>query len=301
MSSPDNAAFDPNAEREIDLRSTWSKIADRWWLPVVGALLGAILGVLVSVGGGDMYEAKTLLYLGQPFTPSGGGQIQSLQTNPKTVSEIIRSESAIKRAAVASGLTPAQLRGNVTSQAVTSVGQTRNTSPLINIEVQAPARVKAANAADSLARSVMTNVSGYVASKSLVLKAQIAAYENELESLAERIDSATQQQATILANTELPLTDRLLVSANLNATISTAEQRRGTVRTELANTRQLLSLAEDVEMPFIVEPASSVRTVATSRRNAAVVGAIVGLLGGALVALVWDPVSRRRRRPEPAS
>src|SRR5262245_12506210 len=117
---------DLDAEREIDLGSTWQRIADHWWLPVAGAILGAVLGVLVSVGGGDVYEAKTLLYLGQPFTPSGGGQIQSLQTNPKTVSEIIRSESAIKRAARVSGLTPAQLRGNVTSQTVTSVGQSRN-------------------------------------------------------------------------------------------------------------------------------------------------------------------------------
>ena len=98
-----------DAEREIDLRSTWRRIADHWWLPVAGAVIGAVIGVLVSVGGGDLYEARTLLYLGQPFTPSGGGQIQSLQTNPKTVSEIIRSEAAIKRAARVSGLTPAQL------------------------------------------------------------------------------------------------------------------------------------------------------------------------------------------------
>ena len=33
-----------------------------------------------------LHAPTTLLYLGQPFTPSGGGQIQSLATNPKTVS-----------------------------------------------------------------------------------------------------------------------------------------------------------------------------------------------------------------------
>ena len=102
-----------DAEDEVDLRSIWSRIAARWWLPLVGLVAGAVLGVLVSVGGGDVYRAETLLYLGQPFTTSGGGQIQSIATNPRTVSEIIHSETALKRAAAASGLRLSQLRGHV--------------------------------------------------------------------------------------------------------------------------------------------------------------------------------------------
>ncbi|HEX2303916.1 MAG TPA: hypothetical protein VHH57_09875, partial [Gaiella sp.] len=93
-----------DAEREVDLRPAWDRITARWWLPVGGLVLGAILGVLVSVGSGDVYRAESLIYLGQPFTPAGGGQLQSLQTNPKTVSEIVRSEAAIKRAAAAAGM-----------------------------------------------------------------------------------------------------------------------------------------------------------------------------------------------------
>ena len=65
---------DPDAEREVDLRSAWSRLAARWWLPVGGLVVGAILGVLVSVGSAQVYKAETLLYLGQPFTPGGGGQ-----------------------------------------------------------------------------------------------------------------------------------------------------------------------------------------------------------------------------------
>ena len=95
---------DLDAEREVDLGSAWHRIAARWWLPVGGLAVGAVLGLLVSLGGGDVYQAKTLLYLGQPFTPGGGSQIVSLQTNPKAVSEIIRSEAAIREAADASDL-----------------------------------------------------------------------------------------------------------------------------------------------------------------------------------------------------
>ena len=93
------SGVDPNAEREVDLRSGWARITARWWLPVGGLFLGAILGVLVSIGSGDVFKAEALIYLGQPFTPGGGGQIQNLQTNPKTVSEIIRSEAATRAAA----------------------------------------------------------------------------------------------------------------------------------------------------------------------------------------------------------
>ena len=33
---------DPDAEREVDLRSVWERIAARWWLPVLGIVLGAV-------------------------------------------------------------------------------------------------------------------------------------------------------------------------------------------------------------------------------------------------------------------
>jgi len=47
---------DLDAEREVDLESAWSRITARWWLPVGGLVLGAILGVLISVGSGDAAE-----------------------------------------------------------------------------------------------------------------------------------------------------------------------------------------------------------------------------------------------------
>ena len=133
------SGVDPDAEREVDLRSAWERITARWWLPVGGLVVGAILGVIVSIGSGDVYKAEALIYLGQPFTPSGGGQIQSLQTNPKTVSEILRSEAATKTAAAAADMSPGALRGNVTSTPVVQAGQVaRNFTPLVQIAVRAP-------------------------------------------------------------------------------------------------------------------------------------------------------------------
>ena len=286
---------DLDAEREVDLQSAWSRITARWWLPIGGLVLGAILGVLVSVGSGDVYRAEALVYLGQPFTSAGGGQLQNLQTNPKTVSEIVRSEAAITRAARAADMRPAQLRGNVTSTAVVQPGQVaRNFTPLVEIQVRGPSKVKAEKAVGSMARTVVTQVVPYVQQKITLLREQIADDERQLEDIAARIANANQQMQLALRNDTLSLTEKLLVSTNSNATINAAEQRRGSVLTELNVARGLLAQAEHVELSRIVQPGVAVRTSATSRRNAAVVGALAGLLLGALAAIVADPWLRRR-------
>ena len=284
-----------DAEHEIDLRSVWQRIADRWWLPVGGLVAGAVLGVLVSVGGGTVHEAKTLLYVGQPFAPSGGGQIQSLATNPKTVSEIIRSESAIKKAAAAAGLRPGQLRGNVTSQAITSPGSvSRNLSPLIEITVQAPAAAKAERAAASLASSVIAPVSAYVDRKIALLNEQIKTDDEGLKTANSRIQGALAQQKQALEEKQLSLAERILIQSNANSTLQFFEARVSNLRQDRTAAMQLLSLAEEVERSRVVEAPSSVRTTATSQRNAAVIGALIGLLAGALAAYLADPLLRRR-------
>jgi uncharacterized protein involved in exopolysaccharide biosynthesis len=286
---------DPDAEREVDLRSAWSRLAARWWLPVGGLVLGAILGILVSLGSSQVYKAETLLYLGQPFTPGGAGQIQSLATNPKTVSETIRSEAALEKAARAADMRLGQLRGNVTSSTVTTAGQPKSLSPLVTIQVLAPTRAKATKAADSLAASVMAQVSPYVVEKITELEQQIANNEQQLEEVDRRIAIATQQQNLALApNSSLSLTEKLLVSTNSNATINSAEGRRASIQSDLTSARQLLSLAENVERSRVVQPAAARKASATSRRNAAAVGGLIGLLLGGLAAIVADPWIQRR-------
>jgi uncharacterized protein involved in exopolysaccharide biosynthesis len=288
---------DLDAEREVDLQSAWSRITARWWLPVGGLVLGAILGVLVSVGSGDVYRAEALIYLGQPFTSAGGGQLQSLQTNPKTVSEIVRSEAAIKTAANAAGMRPGALRGNVTATAVVQPGQVaRNFTPLVEIQVRGPTRAKAEKAANSMASTVVRQVVPYVDEKIELLNRQITDSERQLRDIAARIETANEQQRLAFADDSLSLAEKLLISTNSNATINAAEQRRGEVLQELNIARGLLAQSEHVELSRVVQPAAAVRTSATSRRNAAAVGALAGLLLGALAAIVADPWLRRRSR-----
>ena len=75
--------MDLDAEREVELRPIWDRIVARWWLPVGGFVVGAILGVLVSVGTGDVWRAEALVYLGQPFTSAGGDSCRTCRRTPR--------------------------------------------------------------------------------------------------------------------------------------------------------------------------------------------------------------------------
>src|SRR3712207_249955 len=92
-----------DAEQEVDLGRYASAVAARWWLPLLGLVIGVALGYLASVGGRDVYRAQALVYLGVPLSP-GGAPVQSLATNPATVRELVRSEPVVRRVARATGL-----------------------------------------------------------------------------------------------------------------------------------------------------------------------------------------------------
>jgi hypothetical protein len=92
-----------DAEEEVDVGRYWRALQARWWLPLAGLVIGATLGYIAAVGGGDVYRAETTVYLGQPFSPTGNAPVQALGTNPTIVSQIARSEASLKAAAAKCG------------------------------------------------------------------------------------------------------------------------------------------------------------------------------------------------------
>jgi uncharacterized protein involved in exopolysaccharide biosynthesis len=288
-----------DGEREIDLRALWTRLAAHWWLVAGGLVLGAIVGGLLSASGGKTFEAKTLLFLGQPFTPVGGGQIQSLATNPRTVSEIIHSEAALEKAAHASNLSVGQLRGHVTTQTVTAPAQAKNTSPLDEIIVDGPTRLKTQTAAQALGREVIKQVSGYVDTKITLLDSQIAYDEQSLNSSNARIADALRLQQEALKNKSLALADRFLIQANANTSLNFYEARQTNIRNDLTDTQQLLSLAERVERSRIVEPAVAVEVTGRSRNTSLVVGALIGLLLGCAASYLAGSRTSRSNQSSP--
>jgi hypothetical protein len=286
---------DLEGEQEVDLASAWQRIRLRWWLPVVGLVVGAIVGLLLAFSGGQVWRAETIVYLGQPFAPLGGGQIQSLATNPRTVSDVVRSQAVIEAASEATGIPSGKLRSSISTKELTAVGQARGINPLMQISVKASAKARSEEAADFLAERVVEDVSVYVREKVTLLERQVEVSEAQLAAVEARITQAQDQQDQLLQNSSLAPVERLLLSQNLNSVITTADARRSALQDDLFEANQLLNLAESVESSRVVAPARAVKTTARSSRTSIIIGALIGLVIGVIAALAAEPIVARRR------
>lgn len=300
MSDP-RTSTDLEGEQEVDLTSAWSRLKERWWLPIGGLVVGAVIGLALALSGGSVWRAQTIIYLGQPFAPLGGGQIQSLATNPVNVGEIIRSENVLQDVSDQTGIPVSKLRSSISTKELTAEGQLRGINPLMEIAVKGSGKARVEEAADALSARVVERVSVFVSEKTSLLRQQAASSAAQLADVNARIESAQEQQDAVLADRTLPLDQRLLVTANLNSVITTADARRASIQDDLSEARQLLNLAENVESSSVVEKAAASKTTARSSRTSLIVGALVGLLLGAIAALVAGSLASKRESPAPTA
>ena len=290
---PVRPAPDLEGEEELELGKYWNALVARWWLPVVGFVAGAVIGYLLALGGHQVYQAKSTIYLGQPLSPTGTGQINGLSTNPSTVKQVVLAPFWQHVAERRAGLPNGALRGHVSTQAVAGVAAALGRvgqNPLVNVVVTGKQPARIARAADALAAIVVEKVSGgYVTTKIQNLQANIAADKTELDSINTRI---TSLQAEVQNNNGLSTVERLLFANQIGLAVQ--EQRQ--VVSDLSNNQQLLALAQNVEQSKLITPARAVKTTARSRRNSVLVGALIGLLLGIIAALLWEPAARAVRR-----
>jgi hypothetical protein len=260
-------------------------------------VLGALLGYIAAVGGGEVYRAETTLYLGQPFSPTGNVSVPSLSTNPTIVGQVARAESTLRAAAAASGLRIGQLRGNVSTQTVQPTGRTRLTpgqNPLVELSVKGSRAGPVTRATNSIAKTIVATVASYPDEKIDRLNRQIDADKKDLETIDEQVTRTQSQLNEVLRDRSLSSLEKLTLVTNFNSSIAISENRRSVIQQDLSEAEGLLSLAQNVERARVVDPAIATKTTARSTGNSAAVGGIIGLLLGALAALVWPAVSTRR-------
>ena len=276
------------AEREVDFGRVFRTLLRRWWLLAATVTVGAVIAYLLSLGGGGVYQATATIYLGQPLGP-GGGSIQSLATNPATVGEIVRGEGLVQEVASKVDVPPGRLRRGLSTTEVAGESKRQTGAiPLVQITVRAPWQAKGAQAANLLATAVVERVSGYADVKIDSLNEQLAAQNRELGSIERRIDALNRAIDEEKGLSEL---ERL----TLVNQVGFAEQRRGQLLEQRFQTRQMLTLAENVERADVVDRAATAKLPARSARSSVVVGALIGLLAGIGLALLWGPLVERRR------
>jgi len=261
--------FDPEAEQEVDFGRYWRLLAARWWVAAAGLVIGAVIGYLIALGGSQVFTATATLYLGQPYSASGNVQLQSAQTNPSAVKVIAHAESSIAQAASLCKAKPGAFRGGISTQSVAGAISKNGQTPLVSLTVQSRKRKIASCAANQLAAISVKKLSTFANEKIANFTGQIKQYDTDIKTINDA-----------LGGTAITSTDKLILLQRL-----TNDQQNK------LSTSQLLQEARTVEKPYVLTAAHSTKVTARSRRNSVVVAALIGLVIGAIVALLWDGVA----------
>ncbi len=278
-----------DAEREVDLAHYGWAILSRWWLVIGAIAAGAVIGWLVSLGGGDVYQARATVYPGQPLTPSSNAQVQSQQTNPSTINQIVRSESVVQAVAADVGVPGRELRTGISTKTVAGAGARTGQAQLVEITVRGPWRRQSAQAANRLAETAVARISTYPDAKIEQLTIQLESLDGQI---AARDAEIGRYRSALEGGAELTETERLVLLGLLGDT----QSERGSLIAQKTQTELSLALARDVERAQIVSRATASQVAARSSRTSIVVGAVIGLVVGVALALLWDPVRRRLQR-----
>ena len=274
---------DLDAEREVDLGRYVDALIARWWLPLLGLVVGVVLGYLLAVGGKEVYQAQATVYVGTPYSPGGNATLQSLATNPNAVGRIARGQETIEEVSQESGMSPRELRAGVSTRPIRTGGPRTAPNQLYAVTVKGDRRGEVSAATAAIADRIVDEVGGYARLKRETFRDQLASDNRQLEAI-DRVVSQAQSNFERASPA-----DRL----SLATLLLTAEQRRGALEESRLQTQQLLALAEQVELPRIIDRGVAAKTTARSTRNSIAVAGLIGLLIGILAALFWDPIAAR--------
>jgi hypothetical protein len=279
---------DVDAEREVDLGRYLDALVARWWLPVLGLVIGVVIGYLLALGGKDVYRAEATVYVGTPFGPNGTSTVQSLATNPNTVTRIARGQQTLQEVARESGMSVRQLRAGVSTRAIKSGNAKTAPNQFYAVTVEGPKRGEVSAAAQAIAEKIKAVTGGYARLKVDTFKKQIASDQKQLDAIDEQAQQVQDQIGSASPTERLTLGTLLL----------TMEQRRGTLEQDRLQALQFLALAEQVELPQVLDRGSALKATARSSRNSIAIAGLIGLIIGFLAALFWDPVAARTGRTE---
>ena len=284
--APETRELDLDAEREVDLSRYLDALVARWWLLLAGLVVGVVIGYLLAVGGKDVYRAEATVYVGTPFGPNGTSPLQTISTNPNTVTRIARGQETIATVAAKTGMTARELRAGISTRALKSGNPKTAPNQFYAVSVQGSRRAQVSEAANAIADRIATFTGGYAKLKVDSFRQELASDDKQLAAINRQADAVQAQMNSASPTERLTLGTLLLVM----------EQRRGTLQQDRLQARQLLALAEQVELPRVLDRGVATKTTARSARNSMAVAGLIGLIIGLLAALFWEPIASRAGR-----
>jgi hypothetical protein len=172
----------------------------------------------------------------------------------------------VSTASISTGTGPVTTRGTV----------------LLQITVSLPQAKRAEDAANAFGNYVVHQT------ESTYVKESLSVYAQKDKFYSARLASVNQLIAgyqDVLAKSNLSKVapfDRLLLYAQLNDQVA----RQGNLQDQLITDQQAQTLAQDIEVAQIINPAAAAKVTARSKRNSLLFGALIGLIIGGLIALV---------------
>ncbi len=268
--APPSRGFDPEAEQEVDFAHYVRLLGARWWLLAAGLVAGAVIGYLVSLGGNQVYQATATLYLGQPLSPQGNASVITPAANPSAVGTAVQSQAVQNTVANACKTKVSTFGKGISTAAIATGAATKSgaaaVNPLVKVSVQSKKGKVAACAANQLANQVVKKIAVYPNATIKNLEAQLSLDNADIKAIQSAI-----------ANPSISDTNKLLLQQALRSD-----------QLDKTTNSQLLLLAKNVESPYVYTRAASHKVTARSRRNTVVIGALIGLIIGAVAALFWD-------------
>ena len=258
------------SDREITLGDIGGTIWRGKWYVVLAAVLGGVIGLLLTFTGATTYTASSQVYLGQATTMMGN-LAQTAGTNPLTAATVLQGDVIVDEVAAKTGLTRGQVRSDSDISVSRAPGTTNTNQPAI---AQITAHTDTADRSIALANTYAD----------VALGGANAGYAVVVKTLEGQVRTG---QAAVLR-----LTGQLK-GAGTNQGLVASEL--ATQQTNLATAQLQLARVQQIEAPSVVSKATSASSSSSSRNRVRtiVIGAVIGLLLGLVVALIIGG-SRRR-------
>jgi hypothetical protein len=249
--------------------------------------------VLAATASSNPSQATVLVYLGRPLFPGTTTPIENLPTKLTNIGQLANSDEVVESVAAKVGVRPARLRAGISTVSVGAQGETETPTSFQQISVKGLPRKKALAAATALAQIVVDENSAFTRLRLRTFQQNRVRLQQQLKQATENIAVAQQRQAQINNDTSLSTTDRLVLTAGVLNQLQFNQSRQSDLEASLLTSDDTIALAKQVELARIMQPAKIERAAPPSRRSAALIGGVIGLLVGLLAALLWDPVAAR--------
>jgi uncharacterized protein involved in exopolysaccharide biosynthesis len=275
-------------EQEVDFGIYLRRLARGWWVIVAAILIGAVLGLAFTLGPRNLYRGEATIYLGQPLAVGSSVQIQGLNTNPSTITQLIHSNDVLGVVSKRSGLPEKKLEAGVSSATVSGFLSKQGQTPLVTISVQAHApKDVVTKATNTLAKVVLARISDYPKSKMATMEQQIASDRERIAA----IDKGMKVVENGIASSKGSTVEQQVLMAQV---VQAQASLSASLNSDIRSNQLLIAQIKTVEQGKIVTLADAQKTTGHSRKSALAVGAALGLVLGALFVLA-APRFRRKR------